>query len=93
MTRQFLTVILPFLLPFVVYGTYLTLARRKARLSGEGTLPRWQEGPWLWIILCGVVLMVAVLVAVRLSSGVTPGTALEPPRLIDGQVEPSHPVE
>ncbi|MGF1609027.1 MAG: DUF6111 family protein [Kiloniellales bacterium] len=90
--RQLLTVALPFLLPFVVYGAYLALARRKARLAGEGNLPRWQEGPWLWIILSGVVLMVAVLLAVRLSSGVDPGTKLISPRMIDGEIEPSHPV-
>ena len=93
MIRELLSVVLPFLLPFIVYGAYLAMLRRQARLAGEGDMPRWQEGPWLWVMLSGVVLMIAVLVTIRLMSGVEPGTKLAPPRMIDGHIEPSHPVE
>ena len=93
MLKKFLTVALPLLLPFIVYGIYLALARRKARLAGTGQLPRWQEAPWTWIVISSVLLMAAVLVALRMMSGVEPGTKLEPPRFIDGEVQPGRAVD
>ena len=93
MIRKLLTVVLPLVLPFLVYWVYLALARRKARLAGEGRLPGWQDAPWTWIIASGGMLMIAALVTVRLTSGVEPGVKLEPPRLIEGEVEPSRPIE
>ena len=93
MTRKLLTVILPLVLPFLIYWVYLALARRKARLAGEGRLPGWQDAPWTWIIGSGALLMATALVWLRLQSGVEPGVKLEPPRLIEGEVEPSRPIE
>ncbi len=93
MSRKLLMVVLPLLLPFLVYAVYLALARRKARLAGEGRLPRWQEAPWTAMILGGVVLMTASLAVFALTSGVPPGTKMEPPRYIDGEIRPSRPVD
>ncbi len=92
MLRKLLTIVLPLVLPFLVYAIYLALARRKARLAGEGNLPRWQEAPWALIFIAGTALMIAALVFWRMNIGVEPGVQLEPPRLIDGEVVPSHPV-
>ena len=93
MIRKLLTIVLPLVLPFLIYWIYLLLARRKARLAGEGRLPGWQDAPWVWIITSGAVLMAAALVAVRVTSGVEPGVIMEPPRLIEGEVEPGRPIE
>ena len=70
MLKKFLTVILPLVLPVVIYWVYLILARRKARLKAEGNLPGWQDAPWSWIIVAGVLLMAGALFYVRANSGV-----------------------
>lgn len=54
------------LVPFIVYGLWLTLSRRKQRLLAEGRLPAWQALPWTWLIVAGVALMAATLVTLRL---------------------------
>lgn len=79
--RKFLLVILPILLPFIIYGCYLLLARRRARLAGEGKLPQWQEAPWTWIVAASFLLLAGGLIAVRFADDIPPGTKVEPPRI------------
>ncbi len=93
MLRILLTIVLPVALPLLLYIGYVSMMRRRAQAAGEDYLPRWDEGPWAWFALAGVGLVLAVLVVVRLSSGVPPGTKLEAPRMIDGEVAPSRVVE
>lgn len=93
MLRILLTIVLPIAIPLVAYFAYAAYARRRALLAGEDNLPHWREGPWFWVLLGGTGLMIATLVALGLTSGVPPGAKLEPPRLIDGKVVPSHVVE
>ncbi len=93
MLRFLLTVVLPLFLPLVVYTAYLVLAQRKARLAGEGRLPRWQTAPWGAITMSGLVLMLISLGYLRFSSGVAPGVKVTPPHLEDGKVVPSRPIE
>ena len=93
MLRFLLTVLLPLLLPLMVYTAYMVLAQRKARLAGAGQLPRWQSAPWGLITISGLVLMLLSLGYWRFTSGVEPGVKVEPPRLEDGKVVPSRPVE
>lgn len=89
MLRIFLTIVLPVVLPLALYIGYLEFARRRALAAGVPG-PRWQEGPWAWFVLAGLGLLIAILTALRLSTGVPPGTELEAPRLQDGKVVPSH---
>ena len=93
MLRVLLTIVLPIALPLLLYIGYVNLTRRRAQAAGEEGLPRWQEGPWPWFVLAGVALMFSILVAVQLTTGVPPGTKLESPRLIDGEIVPSHVAE
>ncbi|MGO1118753.1 hypothetical protein ACTL6U_08615 [Rhodovibrionaceae bacterium A322] len=65
MLRKFLTLVLPFLLPFLIYWAYLLLARWKARRTQQGDLPGWADAPWAAIIGCGVALMFASLLYFR----------------------------
>ena len=88
MLKKFLTIVLPLTLPFVVYWVYLLLARRKARLKAEGRLPGWQDAPWSWIITCGVVLMAAALIYVRVYSGVDRTEPHLPPSASSAVVDP-----
>ena len=93
MLRIFLTVVLPIALPLLLYIGYVSMLRRRAQATGQTDLPRWQEGPWPWLILAGALLVVAALTAYRLTTGVPPGTELQSPRLIDGEVVPSQVVD
>ncbi len=93
MLRKLLMVALPLLLPFVAYFIYAAIARRRAQRAGDRPVPRWQQAPWTWIALAGVLLMAASLVTFGLGSGVEPGTRIEPPRLVDGKIVPSRSVE
>ena len=60
MLRVLLTVILPILLPILLYAGYIALMRRRAQAAGQETLPEWHEGPWLWLVLAGSLLLVAL---------------------------------
>ena len=93
MLRKLLMVALPLVLPFLAYALYLAIARRRAQTAGDRPVPRWQKAPWTWIALASVLLMAASLVTFGLGSGVEPGTRIEPPRLLDGEIVPSRPVE
>jgi O-antigen/teichoic acid export membrane protein len=91
--RTLLLVFLPLALPFLAYGVYLALVRRKARLASEGNLPSWQNAPWHLILILGVVLVLAGLLYYREISGVPPGVRIEKSRVIDGEMKPAQPVE
>jgi hypothetical protein len=53
-------------LPFAVYLIWLALSRRKEALVAEGRLPGWQALPWTWLIVAGVLLLIASLLAMRI---------------------------
>lgn len=91
--RKFLTIILPLVLPFLLYWAYLALARRKASAAGTPPPPGWQQGPWVWIAAAGVALLLVSLFVFGLTRGVEPGTKLVPPTWVDGEIVPSHPAE
>ena len=90
MIKTLLTIILPLVLPVVVYGIYLQLARRKARLKQEGRLPAWQDAPWSMIVLSGCLLLGATLLTVRFMDEDTIDGTYQPPRIVDGQIEEGH---
>jgi hypothetical protein len=93
MIRGALLVLLPLALPFLAYGVYLALARRKARLAGEGKLPAWQNAPWHLIVILGVLLMLVGLMYYRETTGVPPGVKIEKSRVIDGEMKPAQRIE
>ena len=93
MIRTLLMVILPLALPFLAYGVYLALVRRKARLASEGTLPSWQQAPWYLILILGVLLVLAGLLYYRETTGVPTGVKIEKSRVIDGEMRPAQRVE
>lgn len=65
MFRQLLTVVLPFLLPFLLYAIYVLIQRARARREGAGEAPGWTGAPWAKIIIAGVILAAATLITVR----------------------------
>ncbi|MDX1709829.1 MAG: hypothetical protein R3316_01670 [Rhodovibrionaceae bacterium] len=82
MLKKFLTVVLPLLLPALLYILYMVLTQGR---------PKLREAPWGPIALAGVALVAVVLVTVRVMSGVEPGTEIQMPRYEDGRVVPSRP--
>lgn len=88
MLRQFLTVVLPMALPFIVYFAYVALARRRSATTGKA--PGVADAPWPWLAATGVVLVAAVLIGWRLvSDPAQPGEQILPDRYIDGELVPS----
>jgi len=87
MIRIFLHYVLPILLPTVLYLGWLAFARRRARVAG-GKVPGFDEGPWFWTILLGLVLMFGGLVTWGLFGGDAPGSVYQPPRYENGKVSP-----
>ena len=92
--RQFLTIVLPIIVPIGAYWLYITIAGRKAQREGNAEdAPGWSDAPWILLSLTGVVLLVAILVVFRFQSAYDPDVKIVPPQFIDGEVVPAHPVE
>ncbi len=88
MSRMFLQYFLPILVPFLVYGAWLSLSRHKARLAGEDAVPEWREAPWTWLLIAGLGLAIAGLAGLALQGGDPLGTTYVPPQFIDGEIVP-----
>lgn len=89
MSRVLLQYLLPLLLPTVLYLVWWwTLGRRQ--LAGSGPQPRLTEGPWFWLIICGVALMAGGLVFTALTSSEPAGGRYVAPHVVNGRVVPGH---
>ena len=80
--RVALTVLLPLLLPSVLYFGYMALAR-------EGS-PDAQSVPWFWLGGAGLLLALIALVLVSSLEGAEPGAVYHPAREVDGRIEPGY---
>jgi hypothetical protein len=92
MIRKLLTVVLPLVLPLLLYFGYAYLAQRRAGANGTAA-PPWHKGPWPILLLAGAGLMFAALALWRASEGIDPGTEIVPPSYVDGEIRPGHAVE
>ncbi len=79
--------ILPFIAPFVIYGVYFLLVRRRARADGSKE-PSLAEAPWISLVIAGLVLLIASLVwlAIDESGGIS--GAFDRARFEDGKIVP-----
>lgn len=87
MLKKVLTIVLPILLPFLLYFAYAALAKRGAGASGR--MPSLSDSPWPWLGVSGVALMAAVLISYRFvfSDPGGPGATVIPDRYIDGEIQ------
>lgn len=93
MLRTVLSILLPFLAPFVCYAVWAWFAtRRRETLDSGGALEPWQRWPWAWLIIGGGVLAGAVMVFLFATGPEPPGENQRwvPPRVVDGKVVPGH---
>lgn len=88
MARIVIQHLLLFLLPLAAYVVYLTIMRRRAASRGVAQ-PQWEDGPWFWLAVGGLVLSLAAFVLLGVSGGYKPDTNYVPDRLENGKVIPS----
>jgi len=81
--REIVLRILLFAIPFALYAIYLYL--RHWRVSA--TVP---ETPWLWLIVSGLLLVIASFVYVGLTEGETTQGVYVPPNVVNGKIVPGH---
>jgi len=86
MLREFLTLVVPLLLPTILYLLWL----RAVRWSEAGGAIAWHKLPWVWLVLTGVALTALVLFVVTVGFGTaTPGIYVAP-RFENGRIVPGH---
>ena len=85
MMRVLLTIVLPLLLPTLLYVLWLVTMRRAA-LAGPAP---WRALPWVWLVGAGLALSMLLLFVIGVRIGTPEGTYV-PPRYIDGRVVPGH---
>lgn len=61
MLRPVLTVLLPLLLPTLVFVAYSLWEARRLRAAGHAPDPWHARAPWLWLLAGGLVLALAAL--------------------------------
>ncbi len=82
MVRKFLLVLLPFAVPFLLYGLYY-LGLRLRRKSGASDVP------WTILFVSGLTLTIITLFVYGITSVSEPGLDYVPARVIDGEVVPA----
>ncbi len=86
MLRVLLTIVVPLLLPTLLYVGWISLLQ----WPGNGETLRWTDLPWVWLALAGALLLAVVLVVVTVHFGEPETGQYMPPRYEDGRVVPSH---
>lgn len=86
MLRILATIIVPLLLPTILYLLWLAAARH---LSLANAAP-WRSLPWPWLAGAGVVLAAAMLYAIGTRVGGAHQGIYVPPQWIDGKIVPGH---
>lgn len=86
---KFWTVVLPLVLPTLVYLAWIWVeGRRRARSAAGEPLRWWMRVPWVWTLCAGVALMAVSLTALALFGGAEPGATYQPAVFEDGRVVP-----
>jgi len=81
--REILLRVLLFAIPFALYGLYLFLTRRRLGANAPDT-------PWFWLIVSGLLLVIASFVYVGLTEGDGTQGQYVPPHEVNGKVVPGH---
>ncbi len=87
MRRMLLQYLLPLAMPFVVYGVWMTYARYRARLAGTAE-QGWRDAPVTWLLIAGLVLVVAGFMALAFLGGAPIESVYVPPHMVDGEIVP-----
>ncbi len=52
--------------------------------------PHWTQGPWLWVLVGTLILLIIGLIGFATPNGVEPGQKYVPPTMVDGEIVPGH---
>jgi len=88
MLRILLTYVLPLVAPFVVYELWRMFAPPRYGGKGTGEPDPMERLPWPWLAGAGVALVLVTVFSLALFSDWEEGMVYEPPKLIDGEVQP-----
>ncbi|MCC6468544.1 MAG: hypothetical protein IT563_09495 [Alphaproteobacteria bacterium] len=90
MIRVLASIVLPLVLPTMLYLLYAWhLGRRaRARDPSGGATPAEVDVPWSWLVLAGVVLMLISLAVNFVDTGAKPGAHYEPAHMENGKLVP-----
>ena len=86
MIRILFTIVVPLLLPTLVYLLWLAAARR-AVLAAPAP---WRALPWPWLVGAGLALAAAMLYLIGTRLGGSAQGVYVPPQYIDGRIVPGH---
>jgi hypothetical protein len=86
MLRELLTLVVPLVLPTLVYLLWL----RALRWSGADGVVVWQKLPWVWLVVTGVALTALVLFVVTVGFGTAVPGVYVPPYVENGRIVPGH---
>lgn len=83
--RILINFILPFLTPLLVFVAWAWLTRAQA---AGGMTERLQKGPWFWLILSGLLLVMVSMAVLAIGGRGAPGSRVIAPYMEDGRVVP-----
>jgi len=86
MLRVLLTIVLPLLLPTVLYLAWLRAAHWS---QAEGDI-HWAALPWIWLGGAGILLLALVLFVVSVHYGTSTQGVYVPPTYENGRIVPGH---
>ena len=86
MIAQLVRYLVLFFLPFLAYGAWLVIARRRS--AAHRSEPGWSDAPLLWLTVAGFVLVLAGLAVLGLNQGDEPGGTYVPSRIENGEIVP-----
>ena len=87
MPRELLTLVVPLLLPTVLYLVWLRATRWSQEVGGPMD---WLAIPWVWLTVTGVALTAVVLFVVTVHFGTAVPGVYVPPHLENGRIAPGH---
>ncbi len=79
--RQLFEVVLPFILPTLIYAGYVAAVRAR----GQSSHP---EVPWVWLAGAGALLVIVTFVAAALLGGAPPTDRYVAPKIENGKIVP-----
>jgi hypothetical protein len=86
MPREILTLVVPLLLPTMLYLVWV----RTMRWSESGDAVAWHKLPWVWLAFAGVALTALVLLVVTVGFGTPMPGIYVPPHTENGRIAPGH---
>jgi len=78
MVRTIIQQLAIFLIPIVLYLIYFYIERQRAKKRGAD-VPRWEDSPWFWLVLSGLVLTVAAFILFAILKDANPLAPVIPP--------------